>query len=227
MAQTNWSGTYTFRARTWHRPTTVDQLQELIGRSAGPLHALGTRHSFNSVGDAAEIIEITGLTGELILDEAQGTVRVPAATRYGDLASWLHARGWALANLASLPHISVAGSVATATHGSGNGNQTLASDVVAMTLVAGTGEVVTLSEGDEGFGGAVVHLGALGVVTELTLKLQPTFDVRQDVYLDLPWDALTGDFEAVLGSGYSVSAITDFAHPTRRPALGEDPIARR
>ena len=210
MIGTNWSGTYTYRARDLHRPRTIEELQELVA-NGGQLHAVGTRHSFNDVADGAALISVADLPGEVIIDDEAHTVRVPAAIRYGDLAARLQSAGWALANLASLPHISVAGSVATATHGSGNRNQTLASAVTAMTLISGTGELVAIDRGHPDFPGAVVHLGALGVITELTLAIEPTFDVRQDVYQHLPWQRLTDSFEDVLGAGYSVSAITDFA----------------
>ena len=209
MIGTNWSGTYTYRARELHRPRTIEELQQVVANGR-QLHAVGTRHSFNDVADGAALISVADLPGEVIIDEQAHTVRVPAAIRYGDLAARLQSAGWALANLASLPHISVAGSVATATHGSGNHNQTLASAVTAMTLISGTGELVTIDRDHPDFPGAVVHLGALGVITELTLSIEPTFDVRQDVYQHLPWQRLTDSFEDVLGAGYSVSAITDF-----------------
>jgi alditol oxidase len=210
MIGTNWSGTYTYRAGALHRPRTMEELQDLVG-SGRQLHAVGTRHSFNDVADGAALISVADLPGEMIIDDRAQIVRVPAATRYGDLAARLQSAGWALGNLASLPHISVAGSVATATHGSGNRNQTLAAAVTGMTLINGTGELVAVDRGHPDFPGAVVHLGALGVVTELTLAVEPTFDVRQDVYRHLPWDQLRDSFEDVLGAGYSVSAITDFA----------------
>jgi alditol oxidase len=114
-------------------------------------------------------------------------------------------------HLPSLPHISVAGSVATATHGSGNANQSLASAVTGMSLITGSGDQVRIDHSSPEFAGAVVRLGALGVVTQLTLAIEPTFDVRQIVYEHLPWGQLTSSFQEVMGAGYSVSAITDFA----------------
>jgi xylitol oxidase len=209
----NWSGTYRYQARAIHHPRTIDELQSLVARG-GSLHALGTRHSFNDIGDATELISPAELPGEAIIDIENRTVTVPARMRYGELAVFLHHAGWALSNMASLPHISVAGSVATATHGSGNHNATLASAVTAMTLVSGTGDLVHLDRESADFPGVVVHLGALGVVTEVTLAIEPTFNARQDVYQRLPWDALTGSFEEVMGVGSSVSAITDFAGDT-------------
>jgi alditol oxidase len=207
----NWSGTYTYRAQQVHRPSTVDELQRLVETASSTLHALGTRHSFNDIGDAVGLVSLEGLPGNMKIDEEARAVSVPAGMRYGDLALHLEGSGWALSNLPSLPHISVAGSVATATHGSGNANQSLASAVTAMSLITGTGDQVRIDQTSPEFAGAVVHVGALGVVTELTLAIEPTFQVRQDVYEHLPWDQLTGSFDDVMNAGYSVSAITDFA----------------
>ena len=207
----NWSGTYTYAAQQIYRPQTISELQQLIATARPSLHALGTRHSFNGVADAAGLITLQSLAGGITIDEDARTVSVPAGIRYGDLARRLQDSGWAVSNLPSLPHISVAGSVATATHGSGNANQSLASAVTAVNLITGTGDQVRIDHTSPDFAGAVVHLGALGVVTELTLAIEPTFDVRQDVYEHLPWDQLTSSFDDVMGAGYSVSAITDFA----------------
>jgi alditol oxidase len=209
----NWSGTYRYRAETIHHPRTVEEIQALVLRGRS-LHALGTRHSFNDVADATELISLSQLPGEPLIDAEAQTVTVPGRMRYGELAIFLQEAGWALSNMASLPHISVAGSVATATHGSGNGNPTLSSAVRGMTLVSGTGEIVHLDQKSPDFDGAVVHLGALGIVTEVTLSIEPTFNVRQDIYQRLPWEALTGAFEEVMGSGSSVSAVTSFARDT-------------
>jgi alditol oxidase len=207
----NWSGTYSYAARQLHRPRTISELQRLIETARSSLHALGTRHSFNDIADADGLVSLEAMPGEMIIDEDARVVSVPAGVRYGDVARRLQDSGWALGNLPSLPHITVAGSVATATHGSGNANQSLASAVTAMSLVTGTGDQVRIDHTSPDFAGVVVNLGALGVVTEITLAIEPTFEVRQDVYEHLPWDQLTGSFEDVMSAGYSVSAITDFA----------------
>ena len=207
----NWSGTYTYRARQVHRPRTIDELRRLVDTASGSLHGLGTRHSFNDIADADGLISLEALSGNVTIDEDALTVTVPAAMRYGDLARLLQEAGWALSNLPSLPHISVAGSVATATHGSGNANPSLASAVTAVSMVTGTGDLLRIDHAAPDFPGVVVHLGALGVVTDLTLSIEPTFEVRQNVYEHLPWDQLTGSFDDVMAAGYSVSAITDFA----------------
>jgi xylitol oxidase len=132
--------------------------------------------------------------------------------RYGELAPYLHEKGFALHNLASLPHITIAGSVATATHGSGINNGNLSTGISAIEFVNATGEIVTLSKKKDGdlFNGAVVGLGALGIVTKLTLDLLPTFNMKQVVYRNLPMSALKDNFEKIEAAGYSVSLFTDW-----------------
>ena len=157
------------------------------------------------------MVSLEALPGNVMINQDAHTVTLPATMRYGDLARQLQEAGWALSNLPSLPHISVAGSVATTTHGSGSANPSLASAVTAVSMVTGTADLLKIDHTSPDFPGAVVHLGALGVVTEITLAIEPTFEVRQDVYEHLSWDLLTSSFEEVMSAGYSVSAITDFA----------------
>jgi alditol oxidase len=142
--QSNWSGTYIYRAEQVYRPGTIAELQRLVETAGSSLHALGTRHSFNDIADAAGILSLEALPGSVRIDEDARTVSVPASMRYGDVARQLQESGWALSNLPSLPHISVAGSVATATHGSGNANQSLASAVTGMSLIIGSGDQVLI-----------------------------------------------------------------------------------
>jgi xylitol oxidase len=204
---TNWAANLTYRAVALHRPASLEQVQELVA-GASRLRVLGSRHSFNDIADADELLVLDGLPGEVAVDSAAGTVSVPAAMRYGELAGRLRAEGVALANLASLPHSSVGGAVATATHGSGDANGNLATAVAGLELVAGTGELVTATRGDPDFDGLVVGLGALGAVTRLTLDVEPGYQVRQRAFEGLPWAALFDHFDEVTSAGYSVSLFT-------------------
>ncbi len=223
---TNWAGNLTFTGQRWHRPSTVDELRSLV-RRAERIHAVGAGHSFSAVADGAgDLVSLAGLPPILELDPAGGTVTVAAGVRYGELAPFLHRRGYALANLASLPHLTVAGAVATATHGSGRRNQSLAAAVTALRLVTASGDLVKLEREHPDFAGAVVNLGALGVVADLTLAVEPTFEVEQYVYDGLPAERLTGHFAGfaeVFGAGYSVSAFTDWSGP----AFGQVWVKRR
>jgi alditol oxidase len=202
----NWAGTYTYRARTLHRPATVEQVQETIA-SAGRVRVLGSRHSFTDIADSDELVSLAEL-GDVSVDRDAMTVSVGGGVTYGALAGRLADAGLALHNLASLPHISVTGAVATATHGSGVRCGNLATAVSALELVTSTGELITARRGDAAFDGMVVGLGALGAVTRLTLDVEPAYDVRQRVFEGLGWDALTDDVDEVLSAGYSVSVFT-------------------
>jgi xylitol oxidase len=206
----NWAGNVVFRAVRVSRPRTVAELQEDVARSTR-VHALGSGHSFSRVADTEGVlISAAGLPPVIGIDPATATVTVGASITYGDLARWLHAAGWALPNLGSLPQISVAGACATGTHGSGDHNGNLATAVRALQLVTADGALMTLRRDADrdAFHGAVVGLGALGVVTTLTLDLVPDFEVRQYVYEDLPADQLTGYFGEIFAGAYSVSVFT-------------------
>ncbi len=205
--QTNWAGNYRYRAGRLHVPKTVAEVQEVV-KSCRHLRALGTRHSFNGIADSAkDQISLANLD-EMLLDRKRRAVTVGAGVTYGQLSAYLYRNGFALHNLASLPHISIAGACATATHGSGSQNSNLATAVSALEIVIANGEAVTLSQ--EQLPGAVVGLGGLGVVTKLTLAVQPAFDMRQVVYENLSFDALEAHLDEIFATGYSVSLFTDW-----------------
>lgn len=205
----NWAGNVVFAARRVLRPGSVDELRRLVAGS-DRIHPLGTAHSFSRVADGpGDLVATTGLPADV--EVAGGTVTVGAGVRYGELGAYLHERGLALHNLASLPHLSVGGAVATGTHGSGTG--CLATAVSALEIVTADGDLVRLRRGDPDFAGAVVSLGLLGVVVRLDLDVHPAVPVRQYVYDDLPDLAR---LEEVLAGGYSVSLFTDWRGPGAR-----------
>jgi alditol oxidase len=190
-----------------HRPSTLEELQEIVA-AARQVRAVGSHHSFNDIADAEEQVTLSALPADVVVDRDAATVAFGAGLTYGELAGALEREGVALHNLASLPHISVAGAVATATHGSGDANRNLATAVAALELVTSSGELLTAARGDTDFDGMVVGLGALGVVTRLTLDVEPAYEMRQRVFEDLAWDALFEHFDAITGSGYSVSVLS-------------------
>ena len=209
----NWAGNYTYRAERLHRPTTREQVREIVG-NARRIRVLGSRHSFTGIGDSPELLTLDALPPDVRVDHAARTVSLAGGVRYGELAEVLNAEGVALGNLASLPHISVAGAVATATHGSGDANGNLATAVAGVELVTSGGDVVTARRGDTDFDGLVVGLGALGAVTRITLDVEPAYEVRQRVFEGLGWDALFEHFDAITSSGYSVSVFTRWGATT-------------
>ena len=221
----NWAGNHTYRA-TVVRPRSVLELQKLIAREPR-VRALGSRHSFTDITDTdGVLVSLAELPTGVDVDERTRTARVTGRAAYGEVATQLEATGWALANLASLPHISVAGAVATGTHGSGVGNGSLAAAVAALDIVGPDGWLRTVSRGDADFDGSVVALGALGVVTALTLDIEPSYAVRQDLYTGLPWETLAEHFDAVMSDAYSVSLFTrwedDGIYQVWRKSRGSD-----
>ncbi|MCU1569739.1 MAG: FAD-binding protein [Naasia sp.] len=212
-AGTNWAGNYAFRAARVLRPRTVDEVQELVG-GADRLRALGTRHCFNDLADSAgDLLSVEELPVEVSVDAARGVAMVSAGTPYGILGTELQRQGYALPNLASLPHISVAGAIATGTHGSGVRNRSLAAAVTALELVDGTGALRRFSAEDRDFPGTVVSLGALGIVTRVELAVEPTFEVAQHVFEAMPLAVALEHFDEVMGAAYSVSMFTTWARP--------------
>ncbi len=210
--QKNWAGNYTYSAVRLHRPTTIDQVQDTVSRCR-KLRVLGSRHSFNGIADSTEdLISLEHLNQVIALDREHHTVTIEGGVKYGPLCEYLHREGFAIHNLASLPHISVAGACATGTHGSGNRNGNLATAVVALEIVTANGDVVTLSHDQHAdqFQGAVVGLGGLGVVTKLTLRIEPTFEICQTLYENLVLSELKNHFDEITDSAYSVSLFTDW-----------------
>lgn len=208
----NWAGNLEYSSAEVVRPESITELAEVVAASPR-VKALGSRHSFNRVGDTDGVhILLDALPQQVELDSARGTVRVSGGVSYGALCRTLEASGAAIPNLASLPHISVAGAVQTGTHGSGVNNQALAGAVESIELVRASGEHARLTreDGDE-FLASVVGIGALGIVTALELSVRPSFTMRQRVLEDLPWDNALSDFGAIVSSAYSVSLFTDYA----------------
>ncbi|AWB85607.1 D-arabinono-1,4-lactone oxidase [Mycetocola zhujimingii] len=230
---TNWSANHAYRARRIEAPSSVEDVQRLVA-DATAVRALGTRHSFNPIADSADLLLSTSnLVFAPHIQEHERLVTVGAGMRYGELAGELQRNGWALSNLASLPHISVGGAIATGTHGSGNGVRSLAGSVAAVEIVTASGDVVQLRRGDADFEGAVVNLGALGVMTRVALDIEPTYDIEQTVFERLPFDAATSNFDAITGAAYSVSLFTTWRDPDvidqvwlkRRPGVDAAPPA--
>jgi xylitol oxidase len=208
----NWAGNHQYRCLRLHFPETVEQAQEIVARCR-KIKALGSRHSFNNIADCTEdIISLEKLPLHILLNSEQKTVTISANIKYGQLGQYLHQKGFAVHNLASLPHISVVGACATATHGSGDKNGNLATAVIAMEMITANGELINLSrhQNEETFQGVVVSLGGLGIVTKITLDIVPTFDVRQVVYENLPLSRLADHFNDIMSVGYSVSLFTDW-----------------
>jgi xylitol oxidase len=210
----NWAGNVVYGASAVHSPSSLDELCALVAGSPR-IRAAGTGHSFSRVADTdGALVRLDSLPAEVTVEPGSSTAVVGAGMRYAAVNAALHAAGWALANLASLPHISVAGCCATGTHGSGDGRRCLAAAVTGLERVGPDGTVSWISRGEAGFDGSVVALGALGVVTRLRLEIEPAFEARQLVRLDVPLDEVAESFDEVFGAAYSVSVFTDWRSAT-------------
>jgi len=209
---TNWAGNLEYSTQQMHSAQSLEDVRKFV-REHSKLKVLGTRHCFNDIADTSrEFLSLKSQDRVIALDPKALTVTVEAGMTYGQLCPYLHEKGFALHNLASLPHISIAGACTTATHGSGDKNGNLSSVVSALEMVTASGEVLQLSRKEDGetFHGAVVGLGALGVITKVTLDIQPSYMMQQYVYENLPLKQLTEHFDAIEASGYSVSLFTDW-----------------
>ncbi|HKD06551.1 MAG TPA: D-arabinono-1,4-lactone oxidase [Bryobacteraceae bacterium] len=207
----NWSGNLAYGTDRLAEASSADQVRSFV-KSRKKFKVLGTRHCFNSIADSHdEFLSLKPMQEMLIVGTQNRMVAVGPGVTYGQLAPFLESKELALHNLASLPHISVAGAVTTATHGSGEGNGNLSTAVAEIEMVTGDGDVAKLSRADTHvFPAAVVGLGALGVITRVVLDVQPTYQVRQYVYENLPFSQMRDHFDAIQASGYSVSLFTDW-----------------
>ncbi len=208
----NWAGNLTYSTSNVYYPGTVSELQSLV-KKCNKLRGLGTRHCFNTIADSKYNLISSGKMNKIIsLDKINNTVTVEAGIKYGELAPYLDKQGYALHNLASLPHISVAGSIITATHGSGVTNGNLSTAVRGLDLVTADGSLVTFSKEKDGetFEGIVVSLGAVGMISRVTLSIQPSFTMRQQVFVKMPLTQLKDHFNAIVSAGYSVSLFTNW-----------------
>jgi alditol oxidase len=208
-AGANWAGSHEYAAPSFVEPQSIDELQQLVA-STPRVRALGSRHSFNDLADTdGTLIGTAKLPHTLeVIDE--DTIAVAPWMKYGEIATLLKPHGLALHNLASLPHISVAGAISTGTHGSGDSNANLAGAVAGLTFVTADGSQRTLRPVDDDFDGAVVALGALGILTTVLLDVEPAFEVRQDLWENLSWDSLLTNLDTVTSAAYSVSVFTNW-----------------
>ena len=202
---TNWSGNVEYGERELVTPHSVEELQEVV-RGNDRVKAVGTRHSFSGIAATTGVlVDVCALPRRIEIDQENRRTTVSAATPYAEVAKALDGVDLALKNMGSLPHIAIGGATATGTHGSGDGNQILAASVCALELVDPEGEIRRVDRTDPAFEGSVVALGALGIVTELTIDVVPAYDVRQDVFTDIPWDDVLAHLDAVTGGAYSTS----------------------
>jgi xylitol oxidase len=206
----NWGRNIIFKAKNLEEPASVEELQELMSKT-GFKKGLGSTHSYNDIADSPLTqISLRKLNRIISIDESNSTVAIEGGIKYEELAPQLHERGFALQNLASLPQVTVAGAAATGTHGSGTENGSLATVVREMEICLADGQLISLSRENNPdiFDGVVVNLGGLGIITRMVLDIEPAYNARQDIYLDLPLENVIENFDEIMSSGYSVCLFT-------------------
>lgn len=214
MAEQNWSETYTYGAARIHRPESMAELQRLV-RDVAHIRAVGARHCFNGIADSPGVlVDLNAMPAVVEVDAERRVACVSAGIRYSDVAPRVQEAGYALHNMASLPHITVAGAIATGTHGSGDGNRSLAGTMAGMEIIDARGRLRWVRRGDADFDAMAVGLGAFGIVTRVELDIQPSFRMRQDAFEGVTWDVFLADMRAVTGAGYSVSVMTRWGTET-------------
>jgi FAD/FMN-containing dehydrogenase len=165
----------------WHAPTSEAEVVAAV-RQATRLKVVGAGHSFGAIAAPEQhAMTLDRYVGLLHLDRERRLATVRAGTRLRDLSKALLKHGWSLPIVGSIQAQAVAGAIATGTHGSSLVHGNLATLVHSLKLVDGTGTVRELEPDDPRLEGARVHLGALGVVTELTLRVEPAFLLRQEI----------------------------------------------
>ena len=209
----NWSKNVDFVEKSFLQPKSLDELQELT-RSHSHLRARGSAHCFNEIANTPEYaINLAQMPKVVEVNESEKSVLVSAGLTYGEVAPILHKQGWALSNLASLPHISIAGSISTGTHGSGVGNQNLSNQVLSLDVVTAEGEIRSIDRGNPSFNALVVGLGLGAIVYQYRLRIEKSYQIRQVIYPEIPLDVLIKNFNEIMASGYSVSYFTDWSAP--------------
>jgi len=207
----NWSKNVEFNDKSYLQPTSLVELQELI-RTNPKVRARGTAHCFNEIANTSSVaVNLAKMPRVIDVSSELSSVKVSAGLTYGELAPELHNQGWALNNLASLPHISIAGSISTGTHGSGIQNQNLPNQVLSFDMVTAEGELRHINRTNPAFSALVVGLGLGGIVYQYELRIEPTFEVRQVIYPEIPLDVLQRNFDQIMGTAYSVSYFTDWS----------------
>jgi xylitol oxidase len=207
----NWSKNVDFNDRAYFQPKSITELQELV-RSNQKIRARGTAHCFNEIANTSSYAINLGLMPKTVeVDAGTNSVTVAAGLTYGELAPLLQAQGWALSNMASLPHISIAGSISTGTHGSGIKNQNLANQVISLDMVTAEGEIRHIDRTNPAFNALIIGLGLGGIIYQYELRIEESFQIRQVVYPEIPLDILQRNFDSIMGSAYSVSYFTDWS----------------
>lgn len=179
----NWSGSQVCYPKTRSAPADLAQLQNLLKDSTGTIRPVGSGHSFMPLVPTDDtIVSLSRLTGLISVDQKQQQARVWAGTRLGDIGQPLADNGQALLNMPDIDEQSLAGAIATATHGTGAQLACMSNYVEALQLVLANGEVMECSrtQNQAVFNAAQVNIGALGIISQVTLQNQARYKLKRE-----------------------------------------------
>ncbi len=179
----NWAGDQICAPALVERPASEAELSDIVARAAGrgqPVRAVGSGHSFTDCACTDGVmVDMTGLQRVISVDKANGLATVQGGAKLHPLFAELAAHGFGIENQGDIDKQSITGATATATHGTGAKFKNVSAQIVSARIVTATGEVLEVSEGDD-YLAARVSLGALGVISEVTLKVVPLFTLHRE-----------------------------------------------
>ncbi|KQV42877.1 D-arabinono-1,4-lactone oxidase [Duganella sp. Root336D2] len=182
----NWSEVQQCQAQALATPADEQALADLLRNAGGTVRCVGAGHSFTPlVPTNGTIVSLERLSGVLSHDKAAMTATLRAGTRLAAISRQLDGVGLALRNLPDIDMQSLAGAISTGTHGTGANLQAMHADVMSLRLVTPQGEVVEWDQErhPEQMAAARVSLGSLGVITQATVRVVPSFSLHRKVWL--------------------------------------------
>ena len=179
----NWSGNQVCYPQRKYAPSSIEALKEVLRESSGQVRMVGAGHSFSELVPTDDtLLAMRRLNGVRSVDESKKTATFYAGTTLGETGPVLADHGLALFNMPDVDHQTLAGAISTATHGTGRGLGSLSSYVESLTLITASGDELRCSvyENSDLFSAAQVGLGALGVISDVTLKSMDAYKLKRN-----------------------------------------------
>ena len=181
----NWSGHLVAYPASRFSPGSEDELADWLKTSNGSIRPVGAGHSFSPlVPTDGHLVIVDRLSGLVVHDPENYRAEVYAGSRLSDLGQPLDEVGQAMPNLPDIDHQTVAGAIATSTHGTGRELQSMSGYIRGLTVVTPRGEVLELGQGDDRLAAAAVSMGSLGVVTRVTFQNRAPFRLRTRTWVE-------------------------------------------
>lgn len=199
----NWSGWVETTPAAFATPSTDDEIVSLVREARAAkqtVRAVGSGHSFVPlcVADKGLLISLDNLQGVIATQPDTRTATFLAGTKLHAIGDPLREAGLAMENMGDIDRQALAGAVSTGTHGTGHGIGSISNQVVALRFVNGLGEVVDCDGNNpELLRAAQVSLGALGVITQISLRAVPAFNLHQREW-EVPFEACMKNLDKLI-----------------------------